>query len=824
MGLGIASIKYRTQTRDSVDLPFLQACIGEQIQVITELYYDQIYMPDADAEVTATFNPPVSISGRFYNEDLIAFSDGDFLNNCQVGDLFINDDISANHGSFTLLEILNGGLGRFDRTFVYDVEGAPPFVAGSFIANISSLKSLIYQYGINANGDYVSQTDNSFQKFSIDSATALTDIVSQLLGAIGNNDWQIDSVGLVGQNSDDVNYPTGAHVRIKLTHVVHVTPFYLAGQLDDLKAGIAPDYFKPDNLIKYKAQIDWNKSSTYLDPSKSITLDQTGKFGWFNTKYNGEKSDYSITSLSLKRVSDSEFINQLEFNEVEVKFNVHSVLGSMHVSNSALVFGFNYLPEDPELYQNTGRFLATNYCYESKKIHPNNITVNGDNFGTSLQVIKTIKGEVIDANNVLVTVRILFGSERADILNQEDVANYSMWVICENTSTDIEISDKSNILIQVDNIHVQLTKINLLTDNTSFVEHPYDISAAGYPTLEMFPVDDVVANSVFGLNYTGIEDDNIILKSCTPKIVLTHATESDIILDSFEINLDNFPTVGSNPSVQAIDFNQLRPYKIENGIRKIIAFGRDFTKDTGSTKYFAMNFPFMNRWEYWIKIAGLNSIPESIFDPTQDFNGANHLWNRLANTTEWALKYVITFKIIQNGELFEQEFEYELTSTYFESNTDWNNCNIKTYDTLTNQEIVSGPKKYAYNNSDTKIICSFEKTIGDVPIDANAVAIVIWAEGYEGGGITEITRISSVYGVTDISSLKSIDSSNKVKITKTGSIFTGEALLRSDKIQNLSKITLYARIYELQMIDDTERVTNDFILRITNDLQARLVI
>lgn len=830
--IGVLSTKYQTQTRGAVDLNVLQACIGEKIKIITEIYFDDIYTCYDDQDKIAYFGPDSGLVDTRYTNDLIYFSDAGFLNNAQVGDLFSFTNVDGtgpdSYFTFTLLEKVNENVGRFDLDFQTIFPGIPGepaycFERNQFFANITSLKSLIYQFGINETGGFVSQIDGSLHKFSISSASHLTDNTGETLLPYGDLDWQIDTVELLGLDYDP-NFPTDTRPRIRITHNTVVTPLFLDGQYSNLQQGIAPDYFKPDNQIKYTGQIDWNKSNSFIDNAKRIILDPVGQFGWFGTRFDGAKPDYSITSLTIQRISDSEFINQLEYNEVEVIFNVHSVSGSFDPTDSALIFGFNYLPQDSSLYQNTNRSIATNFCFDSKKINPDNISINGDYFGTSKQVIKTIKGDVIDANNTSVTVRILFGSGQADILTQEDTANYAMWVICENTAVDVELSDKSNILIQVDTIHVQLTKTDLLTDNTKFIEHPYDIAAAGFETLEMFPVDDVVANSSFGLNYTGLEDDGILLKTCTPKIVISHATEADITLDSFTINLENFQTVGSLPAVQAIDFNQIRPYKIENGIRKFISLERDFLKDDGLTKYFALNFPFMNRWEYWLQIAGLVSIPESLFDPSQDFNGANHLWNRLANASGWTLKYVVTFQIIQNGKLFEQEFEYELTSTYFESNTDWNNCNIKTYDVVTDSEIIVGSKKYANSNSDTKIICSFEKTIGDVPENASAVAIVIWAEGFEGGGVPEITRIDSVVDVTEVSLFKSIDESNKVKVTKTGSVFTGEALLRSDKIQNRSKLTLYARIYEVQVIDDSERVTNDFILRITNDLQARLVL
>jgi hypothetical protein len=826
MGLGILQRYFQTQTRgiypaSIVTEQVLQACIGEKISIVTDLYFDQILMPDVGANTTAYFNPPSDLSGTYYNANLIYF-ESDFLSGCQVGDILKNDAVAGNPNpnmTFTLLEKINGNLGRFNATFVQHQSGT---IGGEFLVNITPLKSAIFQYGINESGDYTSQTDGSLQKFSIDSATALTNIVSQNMLPSGNPDWNIDVVMCQGQGADG-NFPSTSHVRIRLVHNVVVTPFFLVGQLDDLKAGIAPDYFKADNSLGYKAQIDWNENNTYLDPSKRIVLDTVGRFGWFNKRFDGVASDYSITSLTLQRVSDSAFVNQLEYDEIEVKLNIHSAAGSFTAVDSRLVFGFNYLPQDKSLYQNTGRSLEKNFGFESKLLVPNNVAVNGDNFGTNDQIIKTIKGQVLSATDCQVTVRILFGSNRVDILTQEDVANYAMWVICENTSFDTQVCDKTNLLIQVDEIHVQLTTVDLIDDNTEFIEHPYNVPGAGFPTLEMFPVDDVVASSLMSIDYTGLESDGILLKSCKCQLVLTHATEADIVLDSFIIGLENYPVIGSLPGVQAINFNQKRPFKVEDGIRNTVSFGRNYGFDSATKKFFTCSFPFMNRWEYWIQLLGVSSFPAAMFDNTLDFNGLNNFWNRLVNTAGWTLKYRKTFLIIQNGQTFEQELENDLTSVNFNANTEWNNCSIKTYDLDTNDEIVIGPKKYAYSAKDTKVIATFDKTVGTIP-DISNIAIVIWGESFEGGGISEITRISSVYNVNSASIFKSVDTTNKVKVTNVGSVFTGEAIIDGSKIQNLSKLTLYARIYyPYDPIDDLGRVTNDFILRETNDGQIRIV-
>ena len=811
MAIGVSKRVFKSELRGSTELDFLYGCIGEKIQVVNEIYYANLYVMSNDN--LCTTNPPQELSGQIDNDNLALFQDGNYLNTCQVGDelrfatTFGGPPITI---VATLLEIINGGLGRFNYTFPYI-----PINVG-FVANVSELKSIYYQYGLGLGG-FNSKIDNSIQKGTLNSASKLSGVTYDL-ELIGNKDWQFDEMELVGLG--DTEFTTKQNIR--LTHSFIIGPMFLAEELSDIYAQIAPGRFKADNKIKYYAELSYLKNAVDKSDDKLIQFEGIGQFGWFNTKYNGEPSPYTLSSLQFTRVSDSEVINQLEYNEVQVKFVLNSSTGSFTTS-TPLVFGFNYLPDDESFYQGTGRTQDVNFCFDSKKVFANNSFVNGDYYGTSKQIILNIKAQVISSSVCEVTVNVLIGSAQKAILEQGDLANYAIWCIAENTALDPLVSDKSNVLIDVNYIYVQKTKIDLFDMDTVFIEHPYTDRLQGEPTLEMFPVDDVVADSIIQLDYTGLEDDGIIIKSVTPQIVLTHATEADIVLDRQLISTENYPTVGVLPAVQDINFTFNRPYKIEDGIRKTISLTRDYLSDAGLVKAWKLSFPFMNRWEYWISL-GLNAVPESLFDFTKQFGGANNLWNRLANTSGWTLVYRTAFEIVQNGEDFEQVFETELTSTDFNSNTDWSNCTIKSYDIDTNDQIIVGPKNYIYTQKETLIKASFQKTTGTVP-DVSEVAIVIWLESFEGGGITDIRRISSVYDVISLSPFKGVEGLNTVKITKNINTFTGEALIDFSKLPSGQKVTLYARIYEIEgdPIPDGGRITNNNELRVTNNGYVRVV-
>ncbi len=811
MGIFVASRKYQSQTRGAVDLNFLSGVIGEKIKVITEVYYDQVSIASTDSHIR--FNPDPDLSGRVYNDDLVYFEDGNFLNECQVGDSILFHHASVPDETWDLLEIINGGLGRFNTTFSSSALGDS---AGEYAANITPLKSLIYQFGLGTGG-FNSGTDGSLQKAIINSDDEL-DTITITLENVGNLDWQFDTIESVGVDSS--TYIT--QQKLKITHNTIVTPLFLVGQYDDLAAGLAPDYFKPDNKIRYSSQVDYQKNAYNSNENSSLIPESIGQFGWFNTKFDGTNSPYAITSLEFTR-ADLSVANQLEYVPIQVKFRLSSSTNSFDAANTSLVFGFNYLPSDESFYQNTGRDLETNFAFDSKQLIANDTPVNGEKFGTGKQIIKNVNAEVISSGVLEVTVNIDIGADQLPILKQGELAQYSLWCIVEDTDLDPELSDKTNVLIDVNYIYTQLTKVDLLSNDTLFIEHPYDTLQYAVVDLEMFPVDDVVANSLISLDYTGLENDGIILKSVSPQIVLKHASQADIILDSEYISLESYPTIGSAPAIQNIAFQKDRPYKIEPGIRKTITLYRNYSLDVGNTKAWLLSFPFMNRWEYWIKILGLNNIPEDLFDNTVPFGGANHLWNRIVNASDWTLIYRTTFQIEQNGQNFEQVFEQELTSTNFNSNTDWSDCTIESHDLNTDAEIIVGPKKYVYAQKNTLIRAKFTKSTGVVP-ELDSVYMVMWAESFEGGGITEIRNIDSGRDVLSTSIFTGINGTKRVSITKNINTFTGEAVLDFSKLPSGQKITVYARIYEIQSGDPEDgRVTNDYILRMTLDGQIRLV-
>jgi hypothetical protein len=817
--LRFRSVKYFSQTRDSVELPSLFACIGERIRIEIEAYTEMILI--SSKNVSINFAPSNGGGvGTLEINNIIKVSNN-FFKSAYVGDFIYAYDwsnpSSASIGTYEILEKFNDSTVRVDGTFIIDGSYGGSTGDNGYIAIVTDLKALLAKFAI-TNGGYNSLTTTELQSASWSNETPIyyTGFVNEEAKNIGRKEWQTGYFKFTG---NDIT--SGHQQSIIISNEIIVTPLFLAGQLADLQASIMPSYFKKTANLKYRLSLGIGKSETDILPENTKTI-ETGTLGWFNQKYNGENPAYSLTSLSLLNGGDS--VNTLQFsNEITVIAVIAKSGTDVTTLENSCVFGFNYLPQDSELYTNSKKTLEENYRLDSKLCIVDDSPVVGEYNGTANQIIKTLSCEKTGAKEITVTATIQLGANVEAYFRANGEAWYNMWLILEDTSVDYPICDKTSLLLQVEKVTEQLVTIDLLECETVFIEHPYEDSNKGEATLEMFPTDDVVANSLVTIDFDGHENEGILIRSCEAQIVLTHATEADIVLERFNINFDGSLLVGSSPAIQNIVFSKDRGFKVSQDSKKKVVFGRDSLNDSGTIKAFSMSYPFFNRWEYWLKLLGVSSISSDMFDSSLEYNGINHFWNRLVNTSGWSMKYRQVFTIQQNGELFEQTFNSTLTSTGFNSNTDWSNCTIKSYDVETNSLIEVGAKKYIHSGKDTKIVASFEKTSGAIP-DETGFAVVLWAENYEGGGVTEITQLSSVYEKNAISWFKSLSNDEKVQIAKSGAVFTGSALIDYSKLPKSEKVTIYARIYEISDGDFNARITNDLIIRDLLNGEFRIII
>ncbi len=782
----VTGIRFNNEFRTSQNLSFLLGCIGEKITTEIDFTFEDVTYATIDNPIQLKPSPAdvdlINTDGVIWDEGGTAFLD------YRVGDTVgIWDGLAF--AFYTILVKYNNGLIKTTHSEPLTIYNS----SNEYVFNATPFAGVRYAFNLVPGGNsYNSLIDGEYQQAEIATADTYT-LTNQDMSFTGIESYQIGSVKIKGLGGSGGPAPNYSQQTFTITHETVITPFFLSDQYNDLVLAIKPDYYEAQNCLNYIAKIDFGRDLN--NPNGFQTLEvpiDLSNTGWFNEKFNGGKTNYSISSLVLK--DGATVIDALEFDKditVEITL-LNTVNTPFSNNNTKFIFGFNYLPEDESKYQNNGRNLTENFLFDSKLNTVGSAAANGANFGTGMQIIKTVAASFISSSSIKVTAVIRVGADAKAILQEGDFSRYMMWVITENHALSSSLSDKVPLLAQVSEFNLNLTDIDLVDGTTKFITHPYTLAVDGESTLEMFPVDDVAANTAFSIDFTGKTTDGIKIVKIIPKLVLTHATEADIILESTEIDVSDYPLIIG--LVQDINFAQDRVFKIPSEIRKTITIERVYSLDSGNIYNWVLNYPFMCRWEYWEQLL-INNPPSGIFDNSEPLNGLNQFWHRLATVTGWTMKYIVNMQIEQNGILFEQDVTTNtLTTTDYEGNSNWGNETLKSYDGAT--ELSNGGNLYLLGYKDTKIVASFEKVSGAVPSLSN-VDIVIWIETYESGGISGIRRISSAYELDSQSWFKSIDTSNKVVVANTGSTFTGTCLIDYTKIPKNTKYTIYARLYDL---------------------------
>ena len=795
----ISGQRFNNQLRSTQNNGFLLSCIGEKVTIETDFYYEdityrnpgnEIILKPAESDVDLT-----DTTGIIWSKDEIAFTD-----------TMIGDTIGVWNGGvfayYTVTQKITNGLIRTTYAGAYTL-----LANGDYIFNCTPQAGVRYAWNLLESGsDFNSKIDGEFQQAEIATADC-TNTSSQPMTFKGKLSYQNGSVnykGIAGSGGSLGNYEQQSFT---IVHEVIITPMFLFDQWEDLILGISPDYYQAEKCLNYISQIQLGRHLN--NPNGFQTYDVStlqANIGWFNERFNGGKTNYSITSVVIKDGTTT--IDDLRFGkDITVEIIIGNTTDSPFSNgNTQWIFGFNYLPETEANYKDNGRDFEDNFLHDTTK-DVIGATENGANNGNSMQVVKNVVSTHISSTSTKLTATINVGADAEDILKEGSYSRYMLWIITENHSLSDELSDKVNLLAHVGEFDKELTTTNLIDASHTFIRHPFtnantmDLETTNF---QMFPVDDVAVQTDFSIDFTGHTTEGIVIKKIINRLTLSHSTEADITLEEVTVDVSNSLFVDGY--VQEINFSQDRVFKTNQGIRKTITVVRNSSLDSGLVKNWQINYPFMNRWEYWAALQIINPAA-GIFDSTEDLNGLNHFWNRLANVAGWTMNFETEFQIEQNGEDFSQVFTTPISSSNFNSGVEWDNEFIKTYDSTGVTEQTSGGNKYISGYSDTWVKASFEKISGLVPSVDN-VDIVIWIETFESGGVSDIRHISSNEDVASNSWFKSVDTSNRVKITKTGSTFVGEVLIDYTKFSVTSQYTMYARIYDRTGGCDVDSITN----------------
>lgn len=819
MPIYITSRKFTTKLGSFDTLDDLNACVGQDVTCTIEFYFENVNQATSNNAIVLA---PTS-KDTLDTNNVIFVQNPIFFQDLRIGDV-LSCTLSGLGSAFnvTVVDLIGTNIIKTNHDFSGSANTI--LTSNSFLINKTKRKGILFYYNfIDSGTSFNTLFDGEQCKLVADDVDCADTVTEHTMSFVGKKTNQIGSATIVGDG-----YLSNGQQKFILTHNTIVTPIFIANQYNDFLISKSPSYLESGNTLTYIHKIDLGINLAFKKVHSLLTSTPKSNIGWFNENFNGGLSNYYVSSLVFTNNDDSSSLNDIELNaetKIEITLKCNDASFSNGLEPTIAKFGFVYLPENESLYKGNNRLFQENFQLDRKACVCDDGLYTGDYNGTDKQIIKELELQYIDSSTVKLIVYIKFGDDAKAIITQDDFMRYAIFCIIENNALDIEYLDTVNLLCHVGVIEKQLATTDIINADTVFITHPYDSASFGQDTITLMPVDDVVCDTTFNIDFNGLQNDNVKIISITPSLVLTHATESDVVLESFTINTQNYETInydytgGGKIAIQNINYVQNRGYKIPNEIRRNIVVSRVVDRDNDDQYFWALNFPFMQRWEHWEQLI-LAEKSSYFFDNTLPFDGFNNKWSRLINTSGWTYNYRLTFNVSIRGTLYEQIFDTELTAVDFSANSDWGNNSIKSYDKTTDSPLNNGSDWFIKGYEDTKIVSSFEKVAGDIPLLSDVV-IVMWIGVFESGGIKSVTRCSSEYDNDEQSLFKS----NKVIVTSPSSgVFKGTAYLDSTKIPVNTKYTIYSRLYVKDVEEDVFRITNDEEIRLLMNGDIRLVL
>lgn len=347
----------------------------------------------------------------------------------------------------------------------------------------------------------------------------------------------------------------------------------------------------------------------------------------------------------------------------------------------------------------------------------------------------------------------------------------------------------------------------------------------------VFPQDEIVACSNFYIESLARDADEIKISSVIPKIIANDgAKEFDI--DSYVLQLSPYPLIGYT---QQFDVQIARAFHVPVGtIRKYIEVKRRNDLDSGTKKFFSLNYPFLFRWETWTAALGVDS---SFFDSTLPNNGFNEWWFHY-KTGSWKIYYKLIVNATKNGIAQQYELQQEINPNDYNSNTDYTIADTYAFNpedldlllsgtggaiqlvtgnttsiTVNGQIYATNGENMANTYKKTLLAIVFKKTT--TPVD---VTVEIDVEIFEKGGIYGKRRYSSRWAADSDTWFSSIDGSDTIVLYAYGDYIIALCYFDPATLNfptTAKSFSFSPRIYEIAMPLNLQ--TNDGIDILTND-------
>lgn len=566
----------------------------------------------------------VSIAGRFFREDAGNFNTDGFT----VGDTALWYENAVYMANITITSISTDG-----KTLYYTLNsgsvtnGDHPYLVGT-----TPLTSLIYNFGlIENNGNYetTNLVTNESQGFYSTGEVGGSD------GMGGRLTTWVDMEGLGIPNSWEsgsarvkfVSSSTGfgtTYQKFQIEHIF-IIPFFRVQDLTDLQNGIAPDYLKNNQSLKYAFDVDFRTVISNPNTGKRATYkNNLGSVGFFGETFNGFDSNYELVSIDYQDSFAASLDGLIPSDTTMVTVVIDKIVGNFATNDVVGVY-VAYLPQLQSEVENTITTFEENFMYDNIFCKINGLAQGGSGILDNAQAVAV-------GNTVTITFETTYTT--AQQLRLSALSNYILAFEVGDSTKTAGNSD-AVLLHTVNTFDVSPDIPNLITNfNMAIYPHTEYFAGGGFTDFKGWNEDGLALNGSFEIDL----DLEAIINSFKIYLIAYHSTSNSyFILDQFNIPLGS---IGSATALgytyQIINTNTTRGYQLISGSEKN---GVSLVLDAGSvgTSTPLYNFTFAQKikWQDWLKNTAVNNI---FYNPLKPQNNLNFKSSNYSNVFGYQIK------------------------------------------------------------------------------------------------------------------------------------------------------------------------------------------
>lgn len=407
----------------------------------------------------------------------------------------------------------------------------------------------------------------------------------------------------------------------EVEHTFIINPWYLDGDLQNLREGILPDYLDGDNSLKYVTNAEWRQVLNNPNIVYPIREEETnGSVGGLNESFNGFEDSYQVDSIDFEEdITGASSDGILVSGRTKITIEISKKSGVLTNGDRFGVY-ISYLPPESD-YQNTedtkANTLIQNFIYDRA------LNIAGASFSTGDDFIKELSSTIV-AGKMFIECVVEYSNVQQKRLSQrltENEGNYLIGVQIGDNSRTNGNSDRLILNAQI-GVYDESPDIPGLSSISNFQIYPHNEQIGiGQSFTSMISWNEDGLTVLFDLDLD--LNKNAFLNSLAFGLVAYNETTEDFfILDSFPIDLSNSPV--SN-GIQQIEIDTLRNYVLrpddQNNIVKIST-----DSNVGGVQKYKCQYGQKIKWQDWIQNLDVNEIFINTSEPNnnQNFKSSNY--------------------------------------------------------------------------------------------------------------------------------------------------------------------------------------------------------